>query len=226
MHNPGYYLSSRDSARATSLQSCRTGPIQHVGFVGIDDARLFRGHFGRNQVLFDRVGMDAVVDFGQFAFGTPAELFLFLFFQPLELFDDIQLEFYGNPARKFERNILMSIGSSVTPRFGNDTDGIGRIDPLLRRQGKGIQSGLLSKPLEFEGFEIRIIQAFPNSEIFDRIPIAQLIADHRIRVVALVSRDVRQTDIVVLIEQYNCNICVPYRNLCHICIVFFTANIL
>lgn len=96
--------------------------------------------------------MDAVVDFGQFAFGTPAELFLFLFFQPLELFDDIQLEFYGNPARKFERNILMSIGSSVTPRFGNDTDGIGRIDPLLRRQGKGIQSGLLSKPLEFEGF--------------------------------------------------------------------------
>ena len=83
-----------------------------------------------------------------------------------------------------------------------------------------------SKPLEFEGFEIRIIQAFPNSEIFDRIPIAQLIADHRIRVVALVSRDVRQTDIVVLIEQYNCNICVPYRNLCHICIVFFTANIL
>ena len=120
----------------------------------------------------------------------------------------------------------MSIGSSVTPRFGNDTDGIGRIDPLLRRQGKGIQSGLPSKPLEFEGFEIRIIQAFPNSEIFDRIPIAQLIADHRIRVVALVSRDVRQTDIVVLIEQYNCNICVPYRNLCHICIVFFTANIL
>lgn len=61
---------------------------------------------------------------------------------------------------------------------------------------------------------------------YDRIPIAQLIADHRIRVVALVSRDVRQTDIVVLIEQYNCNICVPYRNLCHICIVFFTANIL
>ena len=120
----------------------------------------------------------------------------------------------------------MSRGSSVSPPFGKDPDGSGRSDPLGRRQGKGIQSGLLSKPLEFEGFEIRIIQAFPNSEIFDRIPIAQLIADHRIRVVALVSRDVRQTDIVVLIEQYNCNICVPYRNLCHICIVFFTAKIL
>ena len=24
------------------------GHIQHVGFVGVDDARLFRGHFGRN----------------------------------------------------------------------------------------------------------------------------------------------------------------------------------
>ena len=103
--------------------------------------------------MLDSVGMDVIVYFGEFSFGSPADLFLFLFFQPLELFDDIQLEFYGNPARKFERNILMSIGSSVTPRFGNDTDGIGRIDPLLRRQGKGIQSGLLSKTLEFEGLK-------------------------------------------------------------------------
>ena len=202
------------------------GHVQHVGFVGIDDARLFRSHFGRNQVLFDRVGMDAVVDFGQLAFGTPAELFLFLFFQPLELFDDLQLEFYGNPARKLERNILVGIGSSVTPRFGNDADCVRRIDPLLRRQGKGIQSGLLSKPLEFEGFEIRVIPAFPDSEIVDRIPIAQPVADHRIRVVALVSRDVRQTNIIVRINRYDRNTCILYRNLRHIRIVFLTANIL
>ena len=120
----------------------------------------------------------------------------------------------------------MSICSSITPRLCNQTNCIGGIYPFFRRKSKSIKTCLFFKPLEFEGFEIRIIQAFPNSEIFDRIPIAQLIADHRIRVVALVSRDVRQTDIVVLIEQYNCNICVPYRNLCHICIVFFTANIL
>ena len=55
------------------------GNVQHIGFVGIDDTRLFRGHFGGNQVLFDRVGMDTVIDLGQFAFGAPAELFLFLF---------------------------------------------------------------------------------------------------------------------------------------------------
>ena len=118
-------------------------------------------------------------------------------------------------------------------KYRNPDDPSGVIANWLRNRNTIEYLGLWEKmnnpnfnPLEFEGFEIRIIQAFPNSEIFDRIPIAQLIADHRIRVVALVSRDVRQTDIVVLIEQYNCNICVPYRNLCHICIVFFTANIL
>ena len=55
------------------------GHVQHVGFIGIDDACLLRGHLDRNQVLFDRVGMDTVIDLGQFAFGAPAELFLFLF---------------------------------------------------------------------------------------------------------------------------------------------------
>ncbi len=40
------------------------GHVQHVGFVGIDDAPLLRGHFGKNQILFDSVGMDAVIDFG------------------------------------------------------------------------------------------------------------------------------------------------------------------
>ena len=75
------------------------------------------------------------------------------------------------------------------------------------------------KPLEFEGFEIRIVQTLPNSEILDCVPVAQPVADHCIRVVTLVSSYIRQADIVVLFDRYNRNVRVFYRNLCHIRIV-------
>lgn len=77
----------------------------------------------------------------------------------------------------------MSIGPAVTARLGDDTDCIRRIDLLLRRQGKGIQACLLSKPLEFEGFEIRIVQTFPNSEILDCVSVSQPVTYHCIRII-------------------------------------------
>ena len=172
--------------------SAEHGNVQYVGFIGIDDVRLLRGHFGGNQVLFDSVGMDAVIDLEQFAFGTPAELRLFLLFQSPKFLDGVQLGLYGNPARKLERNILIDIGSAVTTLFGNDTDCVRVINPFLRRQGKGIQTGLLSKPLEFEGFEIRIVQTLPNFEMLDCVSVSQPVANHCIRIIAFMSHYVRR----------------------------------
>ena len=44
------------------------GNVQHVGFVGIDDACLRPSNFCRDKVLFYGIGMYAVVDFRQFTF--------------------------------------------------------------------------------------------------------------------------------------------------------------
>lgn len=37
--------------------------IQHIGFIGVDDACLCRSNFRRDKVLLYGIGMDAVVDF-------------------------------------------------------------------------------------------------------------------------------------------------------------------
>ena len=44
--------------------------IQHIGFIGIDDARLCRSNLRRDKVMLYRVGMYAVVDFRQLASPT------------------------------------------------------------------------------------------------------------------------------------------------------------
>jgi hypothetical protein len=45
------------------------------------------GQFGWNEVFFNGIGMNSVIDFYELAFDVPAELFLLFFFEPLEFLD-------------------------------------------------------------------------------------------------------------------------------------------
>ena len=83
--------------------------------------------------------MDTVIDLGKLTFCRPAELLLFLFLEPLKLFDEIQLEFCRDPARKLEGNILMRVNTAVVATAGNGhADGARLFDPLLRGDHKGV----------------------------------------------------------------------------------------
>jgi len=50
------------------------GNVQHIGFAGVDAGSLLWCDFCRDKVLFDSIGVDAVIYFRQFSLGTPAQL--------------------------------------------------------------------------------------------------------------------------------------------------------
>jgi hypothetical protein len=60
------------------------GHVQNIGLAGIDDGSLLRSEFGGDEVLFDGVGVDAVIDFGKLTLGRPPKSFLLFFFEPLK----------------------------------------------------------------------------------------------------------------------------------------------
>lgn len=93
----------------------------------------------------------------------------------------------------------MSIGAAISSGFGNNTDSIGGINPLLRRKRKSVQAGFSFKPLEFDGFELWVVQTFPNSEIFDGVPVTHPVANDRSRFVALVFRYIRQGNVIMFV---------------------------
>src|SRR5437899_1757519 len=51
------------------------------------------------------------------------------------------------------------------------TDGVGGLDPFAGRQRKAVQTGLVSKGLEFETFEIRVVDLLPDTNEFKGIAI-------------------------------------------------------
>lgn len=66
--------------------------------------------------------MDVLVDFGQFPFGTPAKLCLFLLFQSLEFPNQINFEFGTEPHGKLKCNILMGVSTAIASCLGCDSD--------------------------------------------------------------------------------------------------------
>ena len=80
--------------------------------------------------------------------------------------------------------------STVSARFGNNTYCIRTINPLFGGHGKSICSGLISKLLEFEGFKLRIMQAFPQPEKLQNVPAAHPVLNNSGRIVTFVSSNV------------------------------------
>ena len=61
----------------------------------------------------------------------------------------------------------MGEGSAVAARLRQDSDGAGFLDPLSRGQGKAVQAGALSKPVEFDGIKAGIVETLPDAEKLD-----------------------------------------------------------
>ena len=68
--------------------------VQDIGFGSVNDVDLLFGQLRRDEVLFNGVGMNSVVDFGQIAADIPAELLSLLFLEPLKLFDEVKFELW------------------------------------------------------------------------------------------------------------------------------------
>ena len=66
------------------------GDVEQVGFGGVGDGGLGGGDFGRDEVLFYRVGVDAVVELREGAVEVPREreAAAFVFFEALEFLDE------------------------------------------------------------------------------------------------------------------------------------------
>jgi hypothetical protein len=74
----------------------------------------------------------------------------------------------------FSRRDLLSAGAQ-------DANGVDSFYPLSRCQHKAVETGPVSKPLEFEGFKRRIVQMLPYAEKFNGIPAERLKRDSRVR---------------------------------------------
>lgn len=92
------------------------GDVEEVGFVRIDEGCLGLGDGGWEECFFDGIGVDAVVDLGEGALEVPIQLeaVVFLVLEALEFFDELELEFDGNPGGEFEGDILVGIGAAVS----------------------------------------------------------------------------------------------------------------
>ena len=61
--------------------------IQNIGFVGIDQGNLTGRQFRRDQIFFDSIGMNPIIDLGKVALDVPTELFHLLGLEELKLLD-------------------------------------------------------------------------------------------------------------------------------------------
>jgi hypothetical protein len=64
-------------------------------------------------------------------------------------------------------------GSAIAAGLGRKPDGAGLFDPSLGSQNKAVQTSLFSKPIEFDGFKIGVVELLPDAEKLDGVVAAQ-----------------------------------------------------
>lgn len=91
--------------------------IEHIGFAGVGERLLLFGNQLRDQVVFDGVGVDLVVDFGNDAIHVPLkrDAAVFIGLEALIILDDVELELGGDPGSKLKGDILVGKGAAVSP---------------------------------------------------------------------------------------------------------------
>lgn len=120
----------------------------------------------------------------------------------------------------------MAFNFSVPPRFGNDSNGADFFYPLFGYQGEAVETGQLFKPVEFDGFKIRIVQLLPDPEIFDGVPVPEPIPDQIVGPVRILEPgNVRYTDIIGVfciedgdITPFDLQLC------CHDTLLYLSSN--
>lgn len=110
----------------------KQGHVEQVGLGGVDETFLLAADLGRDQVFLDGVGMDEVIYLGEGALEVLGQLeaVVFLIFEALELFDEVDFENGTDRRAKLKGDVNMRISTSVSPRLGLNPDGICFFDPL------------------------------------------------------------------------------------------------
>lgn len=93
----------------------------------------------------------------------------------------------------------MRIGSAVAAGLGHQPDGAGLFDPSLGGQNKAVQTGLFSKPIEFDGFKIGVVELLPDAEKLYGVAVAQPVLNNVVGPLRIaVPGNVGQRNVVVL----------------------------
>ncbi len=71
--------------------------VEEICFGCIHPVDLCRVELSRDQVLFDCIRVDPVIDLREVPPDIPAEFPVLIFLESLEFFDEIELEFYRDP---------------------------------------------------------------------------------------------------------------------------------
>lgn len=177
---------------------------------------LRRVELSRDQVLFDSVRLNPVIDLCKIAPDIPAKCFAFLILEALEFLDEIQLEFHRDPRSEFKRNILVGKGPAVPSGFSLDATGVRHPDPLFWSKDETVQAGLFSKPVELDGIKIRVVELLPDPEELNGVTVPEPAPDEIVSVVGVhVSCYIRDTDIILIVLNDNTNFTVEHLDLCH-----------
>ena len=160
--------------------------------------------------------MDPVIDLCEIASDIPAKLPAFIIFEALELLDQVQFELNGDPRGELERDILVGEGAAVPARFCDEAPGMGLFDPLFGRERERVESGLFSKPVEFHGFKIRVVELFPDTEKLNGVAIPDPVPDQIVRAVrVLVPGNIRDADIILIVLHEHSDFPVKDIDGCH-----------
>jgi hypothetical protein len=66
---------------------------------------------------------------------------------------------------------------------------------------KTVETGLLSKPIEFDGIKTGVVDLLPEAEEFEGVAVAQPVADQVVGVNGfLVAGDVGQADVILVVD--------------------------
>ena len=140
------------------------GHVEKIGFGCVHPVDLGRVELVWDQVLFDCVRVNTVVDLCKVTPDIPPQLLALLILEPLEFLDKVEFEVHRDPGSEFKRDILVSIGTAVPPGFCLDATGVRLSNPLSGGQNETVEACLSSNPIEFDGIKIRIIELFPDAE--------------------------------------------------------------
>ncbi len=154
-----------------------------------------------------------IINFCQLTFGWPADLLLFSIFEPLEFFDDIYLKFRANPHCKLKCYIFVCIRPAIPTGFCVKTDGVGSLNKFSYTDFEAIQTGLISNCGEFAIIKSWIINLFPNTNIFKRIPVSQPVSNKKVSVLCF--KHIGKADIVFFFYLDNAYFCFQNSYLSH-----------
>ena len=145
--------------RRTPLGCClaKERHVKNIGLVGVDESRLGFAQRWRNEVRLNCVRVDAVVDLGEIAADVPADGLTLGLLEPLELFDEVKLEFDRDPRGELQGDVQMGVGASVAPGLGLDASGARALNPLLGGEVKLLRPACFLIPSNSTGLKLGLL---------------------------------------------------------------------